>query len=449
MYKTVELKRLNAFTRCYGEPAEAMISVATEPPTFYPVTLSPKDNIEGLKIILQPDGTPWADGNLFLLWRAKQYPKLSDTTLAAEGANLRDFMNVMLEHNKNYLDFSGREFERPTYIFKAHFKLSVARNEIGAEVANNKIRSMVRFYRWKINHRNFIPAKHAWKESIIYVSRTTAYGAIRFREVITTDLTFPKNKAKSAEYIYDGGKLRPLNKLEQDAMIDALLLLENTEMLLVFLLALFSGMRIQTALTIRLGDIVESSSIDIATYPVHAGEGKLVDTKYGKRQSIEVPGWIHHRLYTYVQSERYQNRKDQAVDRHESEQYVFLSRTGKPLYVSQVDKDKYKNHEKGSAVRKFINDSVRPLLKSRGHNYKFSFHDLRASFGMNLVEERKQLLIEGKIGYLELIDYVAKRLHHSSRETTMSYLDYHRLNQLVHEADSDFQKHIMGLLEKK
>lgn len=449
MYTTVELKCLNAFTRCHEEPIDSMITVPSEPPVSYPVMLSPKDNIEGMKIILQPDGTPWVDGNLFLLWRAKQHPKLSDVTLAAEGANLRDFMNVMYEHKKNYLDFSGREFERPTYIFKAHFKLAVALNEMEAEVANNKIRSMVRFYRWKIAHRNFTPAKPAWKESIIYVSRTTAYGATRFREVVTTDLTFPKNKAKSTEYIYDGGKLRPLNKFEQDAMFNVLFLLENTEMLLVFLLALFSGMRIQTALTIRLGDIIDSSSIDIATYPIHAGEGKLVDTKYGKQQSIEVPGWIHHRLYTYVQSERYQNRKNQAVDRPESEQYVFLSRTGKPLYVSRLDKDKYKSHEKGSAVRKFINDTVQPLLKSRGHNYKFSFHDLRASFGMNLVEERKQLLAQGKIGYLELIDYVAKRLHHSNRETTMSYLDYHRLNQLVHEADSDYQKHIMGLLENQ
>ncbi|MGQ5675283.1 hypothetical protein ACUJ4Z_14945, partial [Lacticaseibacillus paracasei] len=90
------------------------------------------------------------------------------------------------------------------------------------------------------------------------------------------------------------------------------------------------------------------------TYPIYAGEGYLVDTKYGKRQNIQVPGWVHNRLFTYLQSERYQSRRNQALERDESEQYVFLSRTGKPLYVSALDKDKYKNHEKGSAVRKFI-----------------------------------------------------------------------------------------------
>jgi integrase len=298
-----------------------------------------------------------------------------------------------------------------------------------------------------MKYRNFIPAKPAWKEKIIYVSRLDRHGVTRFREVVTTDLTFPTNKEESSEFIYDGGKLRPLNKFEQDALVEILILASNVEMILAFILALFSGMRIQTVLTIRIGNVLEASADDIATYPIYAGEGYLVDTKYGKRQNIQVPGWVHHRLFTYLQSERYQSRRNHALERDESEQYVFLSRTGKPLYVSALDKDKYKNHEKGSAVRKFISETMLPLLKKRGHKFTFSFHDLRASFGMNLVEERKALLDQGKIGYLELIDYVAKRLHHSNRKTTMSYLDYRRISELVHEADSDYQKHIMRLLE--
>ncbi|VVO68857.1 site-specific integrase [Pseudomonas fluorescens] len=447
MYTTVELKGLTPFTKSYEAPIEAMVSVPTEPPLFYPVVYQDEDYIQGMKIILQPDGTPWVEGNLFLLWRAKQYPKLSDGTLGSEAANLRDLMNVMLDHNQDHLDFKGREFERPTYIFKAHFKLAVARKETGAEGVNNKIRTVIRYYRWRVKYRNFIPAKPAWKENIIHVSRLDRHGVTRFREVITTDLTFPTNKEESSEFIYDGGKLRPLNKFEQDAVIEILLLASNVEMLLAFILALFSGMRIQTVLTIRIGNVLEASAYDIATYPIYAGEGYLVDTKYGKRQNIQVPGWVHYRLFTYLKSERYQSRRDQALGRDESEQYVFLSRTGKPLYVSALDKGKYKSHEKGSAVRKFISDTMLPLLKTRGHNFNFSFHDLRATFGMNLVEERKELLAKGKIGYLELIDYVAKRLHHSNRKTTLSYLDYRRISELVHEADSDYQKHIMGLLE--
>jgi hypothetical protein len=447
MYTTVELKRLTPFTRSYEAPIEAIVSVTGELPIFYPVVYQDEDYIQGMKIILQPDGTPWVDGNLFLLWRAKQYPKLSDATLGSEAANLRDFMNVMLNHDQDHLDFKGREFERPTYIFKAHFKLSIARKETGADGVNNKTRTVIRYYRWRMRHRNFIPAKPAWKETTIHVSRLDRHGVIRSREVITTDLTFSTNKEESSDFIYDGGKLRPLNKFEQDAVVETLLLASNVEMLLAFILSLFSGMRIQTILTIRIGNVIEASANDVATYPIYAGEGYLVDTKYGKRQNIQVPGWVHHRLFTYLHSERYQSRKKQALERDESDQYVFLSRTGKPLYVSALDKDKYKSHEKGSAVRKFISDTMLPLLETRGHKFTFSFHDLRASFGMNLVEERKELLAQGKIGYLELIDYVAKRLHHSNRKTTLGYLDYRRINELVHEADSDYQKHIISLLE--
>ncbi|MNJ53879.1 hypothetical protein D3C77_492950 [compost metagenome] len=66
---------------------------------------------------------------------------------------------------------------------------------------------------------------------------------------------------------------------------------------------------------------------------------------------------------------------------------------------------------------------------------------------MNLLDERRELLAQGKIGYLELIDYVAKRLHHSNRKTTLSYLDYRKVNEMVHEADTDYQRHIMSLVD--
>ena len=447
MYTTVDLKGLTPFTKSDKVPIEAIVSVPTEPPLIYQVSYQDEDKIQGMKIVLQPDGTPWVEGNLYLFWRAKEYPKLSPETLGAEAANLKEFMNVMLDHNLDYLDFRGREFERPTYRFKAHFKLDIARKKIDAGSVNNKIRAVIRLYRWLMRYRNFIPAKPPWKERIVYISNLDRHGIARSREIITTDLTFPKNKEESSDFIYDGGKLRPLDKFEQDAVIKALLLANNIEMLLLFILALFSGTRIQTALTIRIGDVIEASADDTATYSISAGIDTLVDTKYGKKQKIQIPGWVHHRLFTYLQSERYQKRKAKALERDESEQYVFLSRTGKPLYVSHLDKDKYKSHEKGSTVRKFIKDTLTSLLKAHGHNFTFSFHDLRASFGMNLVDERRELLVQGKIGYLELIDYVAKRLHHSNRKTTMSYLDYRRVNEMVHEADTDYQRHIMSLVE--
>lgn len=448
MFVTVELKSLTPFTKCYDDVIEGMISVPTAPSIFYPVKFEDADYIEGMKIILQPDGTPWVEGNLFLLWRAKQHPKLSDTTLCAEAVNLKEFMNVMHDQGLDHLDFKGREFERPTYIFKAHFKLDVARGAIDAQTANNKIRSVVRYYRWKMKFRFLRPTKPPWKESIIWVTHTNRFGFARNKEVITTNLTFAKNTEESSDYIYDGGKLRPLDKQQQDAIIQALLESHNTEMLLVFLLALVSGMRIQTVLTIRTRDVLEVDAFDMNTYTINAGEDYLVDTKYDKKQKIQVPGWMHYRIFTYLQSERYLGRQEKALEREPGEQYVFLSRTGKPLYVSKLDKHKYKKHEKGSAVRKFLMDTLSPLLKSRGHNFTFSFHDLRASYGMNLVEERQGLLEEGEIGLLELIDFVKKRLHHSNSKTTMGYLDYRRINKLVHEADAQFQQHIIELLER-
>ena len=108
MYTTVELKGLTPFTKSDKVPIEAMVSVLTEPPLVYPISYQDEDYIQGMKIILQPDGTPWVEGNLYLFWRAKQYPKLAAETLGAEAANLAEFKNVMLDHNLDHLDFSGR-----------------------------------------------------------------------------------------------------------------------------------------------------------------------------------------------------------------------------------------------------------------------------------------------------------------------------------------------------
>lgn len=56
-----------------------------------------------------------------------------------------------------------------------------------------------------------------------------------------------KSNDDYSEYIDDSGKLRPLPKDEQVALIQALKAIGNTEMTLAFFLALATGARLHTA----------------------------------------------------------------------------------------------------------------------------------------------------------------------------------------------------------
>lgn len=398
-----------------------------------------------VSLIIGPGEELWLEGNLFLLSRAKEYPPLAEETLHAEASHLADFMNVMYSLGVDYRNFNGRKFELPTYLYKAHFKGDVACGRISVGTANNKIRPVIRFYRFEMSERSFFPKNSPWQSRVVKISYPDRVGVLRTREVITTDLIFSKTSVEEdGSFINDGGRLVPLDFRKQIALHEALDALGNTEMQLSMYAALVSGAREQTIFTLRCGDIVEGGEEDKALYPIRVGAGTLVDTKYNKPQVIYMPGWMHNRIYIYLHSDRYLRRKSRAKSRPDDEQYVFLSKSGKPYYVAQADKNSYESHEKGSAVRAFIKDSIIPMLANGSEPFTFSFHDLRATFGMNLVEERMPLLEGGKISLLELLDYVRGRLCHESSITTMRYLDYRRINKLTYQADINYQVHILS-----
>ncbi len=415
----------------------------------YFISYTDTEPIGSITIILEPDGTQWLDGNLFLHSRALEYPRPSDTTLQAEASNLTNFRNTLLELNIDYLKFDGREFERPTYIYKASFRFNVETGEIGVETANNKIRTVIRFYKWMMGARKFEPRKKPWRAKVVHVTTEDQFGVLRTRMVTTTDLVFRSSKDDTESYIQDGGKLRPLEKNEQHILLETLIETENTEMWLIFLIGYVTGMRIQSILTLRLKNIIITDENDRELYPIIGGRGLLVDTKRAKRQQMLMPGWLHHRIDVYLNSKRYLIRKSQAHTRPDEEQYVFLTKSGKPYYVSEADKIIYSKHEKGSAIRLFIRDILKPNLSKKGHSFSFRFHDLRATFGTNLVEERKRLLHKGEIGMFELMDYISRRMNHNNPKTTMRYINYKKIKDSVHNADADFQDHVLELIKKE
>ncbi|WP_052266608.1 site-specific integrase [Pseudomonas fluorescens] len=451
-YKALKLYNVDLFKRCEESKARGWIQSESQGGTVYPVTCL-DHSVQVLAshaVILCPDGSIWKEGALFLLRLALDDDSKDPETLLGMAGHLADFMNTLAGEERHFLDFSGHRFERPTYIYKEKFNLPIKKAQISVSTANAKIRTVVSFYKDLMETRNFTPEQAPWKTKRTAIQYEDSFGYERTKYVTHTDLTFPAIRCNSmGQYIMDGGKLIPLSKDQQQALFEALVETGHPEMLLIFTIALVTGMRIQTILTLRTSSIVTGVRDSFDLIPVRAGRGSLVDAKRDKSQASLMPSWLHYKLNTYLHSKRYKDRAGLALEQDIGAQYIFLSNSGKPYYVGKSDRHRLESNEKGSYIRHFITDQLRPLMLERGCDCIFSFHDLRATFGMNLVEERREMLNRGQINLLQLIDYVRKRMNHSKSETTQEYLNFQQDKEILYQADRDYQEHILRMSTAK
>ena len=90
----------------------------------------------------------------------------------------------------------------------------------------------------------------------------------------------------------------------------------------------------------------------------------------------------------------------------------------------------YRHPPRGNAVTQFIRQQLQPEIDRGEEPFKCRFHDLRATFGMNIVraclreKNLTQVPNENLPDYFDLIRYVATRMGHSNIRTTETYLKY-------------------------
>jgi len=162
------------------------------------------------------------------------------------------------------------------------------------------------------------------------------------------------------------------------------------------------------------------------------GLGTGVDTKNGKNLTLEFPKWLVEDLYNYLNSELRQEIARRSFYGVNDNNYLFLTKFGMPFYTSnaelydiRIESEKQKNKKKikiysGNAVRKSFSDLLKIINKDYPDFEQVRIHDLRATFGMNIVSD----LHDKGLNHNIIVDYVKKRMGHSNIKTTMMYLDY-------------------------
>jgi len=428
-------------------------SVAGVACTRLPYYDFPRSDYNHFPVLLNADGSLWAHANRFLLSKLKALVNPSYKTLESLAIDLLHFRR-WLDHEKvDYLRFPVRVFARPTYRYCAHLHDDINNGNIGRHTAKRRMSTVQNFYRWLV-HTGMEFEHTMWRESDAFITFKDDKGFAGSKKVRTTDLSGSikviKSRNSYSEHIDDGGKLRPLPKEEQRAVVQALMDVGNQEMTLAFLLALATGARLQSIFTLRRCHFETYYQNTESTIPLKLGAGTLIDTKYNKPMIILIPYWLYQRIQVYMKSERAirRFRRSGYAQEPEHQQYVFLTHSGLPYYISKQDPfiERFKIPPRGNSITQFISQQLQPKLMHAGHTFTFRFHDLRATFGMNLLEEKLSQLSDQSDVFKVLMD-VRDRLGHTSISTTEHYLNYRKNTRIALGVQSEFERYMMQQTE--
>ncbi len=410
-------------------------------------------------VILCADGAPWAEANMWILGLIEGAVAPSMSSYASIGEDLAAYRRFLDETSIDWLAFPSHKLQRPTYRFNGHLKHLIQSDEIAAATARRRMATVIRFYRWLQEEGVFVPEHTPWKESDRYIEFTDLHGFKRTKSVTTTDVSIRVAKQDDPydDTIDDGGKLRPLPQEEQEWLLDALISLGNTEMTLIHLFGLVTGARIQTILTFRvkhaLIELDDGQQGDLR-FPVGPGTG--IDTKNSKQLVLHIPLWFYRMLHTYALSDRARMRRERAIGGDGENQYLFLSVRGAPLYSAQSDAHEFdenntlRHAKTGQGVRQFIKERTIPFIreKYRAPGFRYQFHDTRATFGMNLVDEKLKLVEENKTSLKEVMNFVQIRMGHSSLSTTERYLTYRSRVNMVRAAQDGWEAQLEKMVRR-
>lgn len=423
-------------------------------------------------IILINDNYPWENPLRYFLNKIRSSYKIpSPETLKSIASSLIDFYNFCSNDSVDYLSCE-HPLKSPIRKYKSHLIYKIKTESLAVSTVKLRLNHVVNFYRYliKVEEVAFLHPPFQDSEGIvsIYNNETNQY----YHKInLTSDVQrglgntgYNNQDSGFKGNIRDYGDLKPLSLNEQSILIKALDELGNIEMKLIFLIALTTGARKETILTLRRADFSFSCEKQKEII-IYAGdwlrrpsnsprevEVPLPDSKSNKPIKIFFPIPIYNKVKTYINSPRALSRlkKVDSPKKVKSAHYVFLSQQGNPFFISKFDENifNFQTRPTGQALATFIQDKLKPLLKAMGFESHFKFHDLRATFGMNLTN----CLInstsnEQKVDFSEALNIVKNRMNHSNLSTTQQYLNFKSNSAAIAFAQINYEKYLTDIFE--
>ncbi|MCT7612692.1 site-specific integrase [Aliarcobacter butzleri] len=410
------------------------------------------DNFLHFPILTNDDGSVWKHGSLYLLSKIKNYQKPSPKTLDSIAIDLKHFKEYCEKEDIDYL-VAPRRVLRPTYLYRSYLQQLLRDGEISPNTIKRRMSAVVGFYEYLINTEGIEFKFPLWESGITSIVYQDNQGFKQSKQVKTKDVSrvvATSNSDLFDDAIVDGGRLHPLPHEQQIALIKALKTIRNTEMTLGFLISLTTGARIQTVFTLRKKHFERVLKDGESEVKIKVGYGTDCDTKFNKLHTLIFPSWVYQKVRIYLNSPRYNKREEKAshIFDVQNTQYIFLTNRGAPFYAAYDDpyRHLYKEVPNGATVRQFIFTSLKKQLKKDGLGFNFSFHDLRATFGMNLLDKLMPLVDSKELKLSHALIHIKERMGHSSLSTTEKYLNFRERHKIKEQAQDNYETYLMELL---
>jgi len=405
-------------------------------------------------VVTNASGGVWEPALLYLAYRVFNLANCTMATNHNVADDLVHFKRFLDDKNLEFDNFdSPASYELPTYRYRNYLQRQFEQGFLPVSSAKRRLQTVIGFYRYLIQSEILTPKHAPWQAMTVKLHLRDAKGFARSRIVEKSDLRLKARMQPDpyAETIDDGGKLRPLSWEHQLLLIRNLMGWTNPEMALIHLIAIFTGARIQSILTLKQSNFPPKIAGYNAEYKLKVGPGTGVDTKGNKGIFLYFPAWLSQRICTYSISPRATKRRERTVDR-EHEDYLFLTKYGSPYYDTRLSMQKFRSEKtsrynsNGQEVRKFKAGLINKIRQTDGvADFYYRFHDLRATFGMNLTDAQLQLVQEGKITLAQAREYVRFRMGHSSYETTDKYLNYRANLEFTHAIRDSYGAYLQDL----
>lgn len=441
----------DAFASLYTHEAPGASSLLLEgakSEVVYQVNEVGTENDGGLyhfPFLFHANGDPWQEANAYLLWLMRDRSPLNRRTddVRRCASKLLDYLLFCEDSNLHWLDFSGaRPPLRPTY--KYYYKLIIDGDRSSA-VINQYTAAVYHFYKYVSEYWHVLDMKRVdtSKQVRLIIQNSKGTRVIKVERRSQTRRA-PANSAVPIGFVReDGEDLRPLSNLELGTFLDTI----NNEKKwstverLILLTSLMTGARKQTVLTIRLKHLKafqEDRLLPEGAYKLHAGPGTDIDTKNDKAQTLYFPKQLADELIMLSSSPMMKVRREKlraqleedypSLSMDESDMYLFVSDQGNCYYMARSDPrySAVRSPQKGQ-VTGTIKKKLLQKISSEFPN-DFSYHWLRATYAYQLYQRLQVLVKDGLMRLGEDIDFIQKRMHHESRETTESYLKLFRVS---------------------
>ncbi|HHF3083344.1 site-specific integrase [Vibrio diabolicus] len=396
-----------------------------------------------MPVILNGDGVPWDLGNLYLMCLLDNSIHVKLDTIQDRAKSLCFYLKFIEDENLDLLNFPAQVRKRPTYRFRYKLQEFIDLG-MASSTARKHIGHIVAFYQGLLHYS--LVDKHLLSERPFRIFKKNVRvlsneGLSRFKEVQTTDISIRQTRSSNVpRRIIDGGILRPLSMEEQDAIIwgfEQRYCSIETELMMLIMLS--TGSRVQSTCTLRVAHIIDAykelKKSGKSWVFIHSHKSRYsIDTKQSKPHNFRFPKILIERIYTYILSPNYIKRASSSYFGHTDENYIFLTDQSTPFYTSQSEifkrqedvnsmESKPFKQRNGNSLRANIRNFIARLRVDIPTIEDFTAHDLRATFGMNLV--RRLARDPGKrftTTHMELA--VKTALNHSDIRTSRRYVNF-------------------------